>query len=55
MSKEEILKALADAVITGDDDEAVEYAKKALAAGIDPQEAIVDGLAKGMAVMGDKY
>lgn len=55
MSKEEILKALADAVIAGDDDEAVEYAQKALAEGIDPQEAIVDGLAKGMAVMGDKY
>ncbi len=55
MSKEEILKALADAVISGDDDAAVEYAQKALDAGIDPQEAIVDGLAKGMAVMGDKY
>lgn len=54
-TKEEILKALADAVITGDDDEAIEYAQKALDAGIDPQEAIVDGLAKGMAVMGDKY
>ncbi|MBZ3936396.1 methyltransferase cognate corrinoid protein [Methanimicrococcus blatticola] len=55
MSKEEILKALADAVISGDDDAAVEFAQKALDAGIDPQEAIVDGLAKGMAVMGDKY
>jgi corrinoid protein of di/trimethylamine methyltransferase len=55
MSKEEILKALADAVITGNDDKAVEYAQKALDAGIDPQEAIVEGLAKGMAVMGDKY
>lgn len=55
MSKEDILKALADAVIKGDDDEAVEYAQKALNEGIDPQEAIVDGLAKGMAVMGDKY
>ncbi|WNY23774.1 Glutamate mutase sigma subunit [Methanimicrococcus hongohii] len=55
MTKDEILKALADAVIAGDDDEAVEYAEKALAAGIDPQEAIIDGLAKGMSVMGDKY
>jgi Predicted cobalamin binding protein len=55
MTKEEILKALADAVISGDDDEAAELAQKALDEGIDPQEAIVDGLAKGMAVMGDKY
>ncbi|WNY25603.1 uroporphyrinogen decarboxylase family protein [Methanolapillus millepedarum] len=55
MTKEEILKALADAVIAGDDDEAVEYAEKALKAGIDPQEAIVEGLAKGMSIMGDKY
>ncbi|MCL2863737.1 MAG: methyltransferase cognate corrinoid protein [Methanimicrococcus sp.] len=55
MLKEDILKALADAVIKGDDDEAVEFAQKALAEGIDPQTAIVDGLAKGMAVMGDKY
>ena len=55
MSKEEILKALADAVITGNDDDAVKYAQKALDTGIDPQEAIIGGLAKGMAVMGDKY
>jgi|GEM_PF-91488 len=55
MSKEMILKALTNAVIEGDDDKAVEYAQKALDAGIDPQEAILDGLAKGMAIMGDKY
>lgn len=55
MTKEEILKSLADAVIAGNAGLAVEFAEKALAEGVDPEEAIVNGLAKGMAVMGDKY
>ena len=48
MATEEILNALANAVIEGDDDLAEEFAQKALDEGVDAYEAIVDGLAKGM-------
>lgn len=55
MTKEEILKGLADAVIEGDDDTAVELANQALKEGIDAREAIINGLARGMTVMSEKY
>ncbi len=55
MAKEDILNALADAVVEGDDDIAEEFAQKALDEEVDAYEAIVDGLAKGMKIISDMY
>ncbi|HII80961.1 MAG TPA: methyltransferase [Methanosarcina sp.] len=55
MAKEEILNALADAVVEGDDDIAEEFAQKALDEGLDAYEAVVEGLAKGMNIISDMY
>ncbi|MDG6245066.1 MAG: methyltransferase cognate corrinoid protein [Methanolobus sp.] len=53
--KSEILNQLAEAVVEGDDDLVEELAQKALVDGVDPYEAIVEGLAKGMIIVSDKY
>ncbi|WP_292464374.1 methyltransferase cognate corrinoid protein [Methanolobus sp.] len=50
-----ILNKLAEAVVEGDDDLAVELAQKVLDDGLDPYEAIVGGLAKGMMIISDRY
>lgn len=55
MAKDEILNALTDAVVEGDDELAEEFAQKALDEGVDAYEAIVDGLAKGMNIISDQY
>ncbi len=54
-SKEEILDKLSEAVISGNKDVAVEFSKKALDTGVDPLEAINQGLAKGISVIGKRY
>ena len=51
----EILAALKQAVVDGDEEAAVRAAEDAAAAGIDPQKAIMAGLAAGMAEMGRLY
>ncbi len=53
--KTEMLNQLAEAVVEGDDDLVEELAQKALEEGLDPYEAIVEGLAKGMIIVSDKY
>ncbi|WP_440946710.1 uroporphyrinogen decarboxylase family protein [Methanosarcina sp. T3] len=55
MAKEDILNALADAVVDGDDELAEEFAQKALDEELDAYEAIVEGLAKGMKIISDMY
>ena len=55
MSKEEILKKLADAVISGDEEGCRKGAKDALEAGIDPYKAIMEGCTAGMMVVSEKY
>ncbi len=50
-----ILNELAEAVVEGDDDLAVELSQKVLDKGLDPYEAIINGLAKGMMIISDKY
>jgi corrinoid protein of di/trimethylamine methyltransferase len=50
-----ILGQLKRAVMEGDDDAAGRAADDAVAAGIDPQKAIMEGLAAGMAEMGRLY
>jgi corrinoid protein of di/trimethylamine methyltransferase len=50
-----ILEQLKSAVIEGDEDAAKEAANAAVAAGLDPQKAIMEGLAAGMNEMGRLY
>lgn len=53
--KESIFKRLAEAVVIGDAKIAEEGAREVLAEGIQPYEAIMNGLANGMRVVGEKY
>ncbi|MDO5853222.1 MAG: B12-binding domain-containing protein [Thermoplasmata archaeon] len=55
MSKEQILEDLANAVINCKADLAKTSAEKALAEGVNPVEAINEGLVKGMSVVGERY
>ena len=51
----DILNQLAEAVVDGDDDLAEELAQQVLDEGLDPYNAIVNGLARGMAIVSDQY
>lgn len=53
--REEILKKLSDAVVEYDEDEAREWAQKALDEDLDAFDAIMNGLAAGMEIVGDLY
>jgi len=55
MSKEELIEKLKSAVLEFDADGAVEAAKQAISAGIDPVEAIESGIAAALKVIGDKF
>lgn len=55
MTKEEILKELADVVANCNPKAAAGIAQKALDAGVDPVEAINQGLVVGMGIIGDNY
>ena len=50
-----ILERLKKAVMEGDEEEATQAAEDAAAASVDPQKAIMEGLAAGMAEMGRLY
>ena len=52
---EELFKNMAQAVIDGDDEEAETLAQQALDQGVDPLEAINEGLTPGMDVVGELY
>jgi dimethylamine corrinoid protein len=54
-TKEQLLKELATAVVTMDEAEAVALANQVIELGIDVQEALLEGLAKGMDIVGRKY
>ena len=51
----EILKALHDAVVEYEEDDASKMANAAVEEGVDAFEAIMGGLAKGMETVGDLY
>ena len=53
--KEKVLNKLATAVVLGDEKMAEETAKEAIDVGLKPYEAIINGLAEGMRVVGEKY
>ena len=53
--KEELLNRLRGAVVSCDVEGAVKAAEEALKAGLDPVEAIEEGLNKGVRVVGDRF
>lgn len=55
MDINEILQGLTDAVVTGNKNKAIELSELSLKENIDPYDSIVNGLAKGMEIMGKKY
>lgn len=50
-----ILEELKNAVIEGDSEKSIEFAKKALESNIPPLDAITQGLAKGVKSVGDSF
>ena len=55
MSETEILRKLADKVLNYDIQGAKEAAREAIQCGVDPVNAVDNGLAKGLKVVGDKF
>lgn len=55
MSQEQMLDDLANSVISGDANRAAEAAKKALTGGVDPLNAITNGLNRGMKQVGEDF
>lgn len=55
MNNESLLGRLATAVIDGDEDEARHGAMEAIGIGMDPLEAVEQGLSKGMDVIGEEF
>ncbi|WGI17039.1 cobalamin-dependent protein [Methanonatronarchaeum sp. AMET-Sl] len=55
MSKEEILEDLHNGVLEMDEDRVKEAAQKALDEGVEPMEAILDGLVSGISEAGDLF
>ncbi len=53
--KQELLNGLARAVITMDEESAKAFAEEIVRKGIDIREAILEGLSKGMAIVGSNY
>jgi len=53
--KEEVLKKLIQAVVDGNLELAEATAREAVSSGIEPYKAIIDGLSKGMEIVGEKY
>ena len=53
--KEEILARLRDAIVNLDYEGIRDVAREAIEAGISPYEAIMEGMAKGMDIVGQKY
>jgi corrinoid protein of di/trimethylamine methyltransferase len=53
--REELLKTLSDAVVNMDEDTASEAAQKVVDEGLNAYDAIMNGLAAGMEIVGDLY
>jgi corrinoid protein of di/trimethylamine methyltransferase len=54
-TKDEILAKIAEGVVEYDEDQVREASQEALDAGVDPMDAIMDGIAAGMAKVGELY
>jgi len=55
LSKKEVLKRLADAIVNGDENAAKTSAEEAIASRVDPLELIVEGVNGGLDIVGKKY
>jgi trimethylamine corrinoid protein len=55
LSKEELFKKLSEAVMAADSQAVVDAAKQVIEKGIDPVEAIENGLSKGAIAVGEKF
>ncbi len=55
MEKEELLKRMEEAVKAYDEEEARRLAEEAIRMGVDPVEALEQGLAKGLREVGDRF
>ncbi|KYH39426.1 MAG: Trimethylamine methyltransferase corrinoid protein [Candidatus Bathyarchaeota archaeon B23] len=55
MEKEELLRRMEEAVKAYDDEEARRLAEEAVGMGLDPVEALEEGLAKGLREVGDRF
>ena len=53
--REELLKTLSDAVVNMDEDTAAEAAQKVVDEGLNAYDAVMNGLAAGMEIVGDLY
>ena len=53
--RDELLKALSDAVVDMDEDKTRELAQKVLDEGLNAYDAVMNGLAAGMEIVGDLY
>jgi corrinoid protein of di/trimethylamine methyltransferase len=54
-TKDELIKKLSDGVVESDDEMVKKAAQNVIDEGYDPLEAIMDGLAAGMLIVGDLY
>ena len=55
MTEAEVLEKLKEAIVTYNDELAVEMAKEALEMGMNPLKAVDEGMVKGLDVVGDQY
>jgi len=55
ISEKEILDSLTNAVVAGDGDACAKFARLVLEAGINPYKALMEGCARGMEVMSERY
>jgi len=55
MPKEDLVNKIMEAIINLQLEDALEYAKKAIDAGVDPQEIISNSIVKGMEIVGEKF
>jgi trimethylamine corrinoid protein len=54
-AKEEVLRKLVQAVVDGNLELSEQAAREAVSVGVEPYKAIIEGLSKGMEVVGEKY
>jgi corrinoid protein of di/trimethylamine methyltransferase len=55
MPKEDLINKIMEAIINLQLEDALEYAKKAIDAGVDPHEIISNSIVKGMEIVGEKF
>ncbi len=55
MLKEDLINKIMEAIVNLQLEEALEYAKKAVDVGVDPQEIISNSIVKGMEIVGEKF